>query len=78
MAELNFVNLAKLARMWVVVLLANFSGTLIAAVFCSFTPVLAPDLYHGMLVISRNIIGYRFAQMFFRGISAGFQPPWPG
>lgn len=35
MAELNFVNLAKLARMWVVVLLANFSGTLIAAVFCS-------------------------------------------
>lgn len=72
MAELNLVNLAKLARTWVVVLLANFFGTLIAALFCTFTPVLTPELYHGMLDISRNILGYGFAEMFFRGISAGF------
>ena len=72
MAEVNFANLAKLTRMWVVVVLANFSGTLIAALFCTFTPVLAPDLYHGMLDISRNMLGYSFVEMFFRGISAGF------
>jgi formate/nitrite transporter FocA (FNT family) len=72
MAELKLVNLAKLARMWVVVLLANFSGTLIAALFCTFTPVLTPDLYHGMLDISRAILGHSFTEMFFRGISAGF------
>ena len=37
----NTGNLAKLARMWVVVLLANFAGTLFAALFSSFTPVLS-------------------------------------
>lgn len=72
MADFNFVNIAKLTRMWVVVLVANFSGTLFAALFCTFTPVLGPDLYHGMLDISRHIVGYSFMEMFFRGIAAGF------
>ncbi len=72
MADFNFVNIAKLTRMWVVVLVANFSGTLFAALFCTFTPVLGLDLYHGMLDISRHIVGYSFMEMFFRGIAAGF------
>ena len=72
MAELNLANLAKLTRMWVIVLLANFFGTLFAALFCSFAPVLTPELYQGMLEISRHIIGHGFGEMFFRGVAAGF------
>src|SRR5581483_321105 len=52
MADINLTNLAKLTRMWAVVLLANFCGTLFAALFCTFTPVLSPYLYQGMLDIS--------------------------
>jgi formate/nitrite transporter FocA (FNT family) len=72
MAELSLANLAKLTRMWVIVLLANFFGTLFAALFCSFAPVLTPELYQGMLEISRHIIGHGFGEMFFRGVAAGF------
>jgi len=72
MADINLTNLAKLTRMWAVVLLANFCGTLFAALFCTFTPVLSPDLYQGMLDISRHIVGSGFGEMFFRGVAAGF------
>lgn len=72
MANFNLANLAKLTRMWVVVLVANFFGTLFAALFCSFAPVLAPDLYQGMLDISRHLLGHGFGEMFFRGVAAGF------
>ena len=72
MADFNLTNLAKLIRMWAVVLLANFCGTFFAALFCTFTPVLSPGLYQGMLDISRHIVGNGFAEMFFRGVAAGF------
>jgi len=72
MADINLTNLAKLTRMWAVVFLANFCGTLFAALFCTFTPVLSPDLYQGMLDISRHIVGSGFGEMFFRGVAAGF------
>jgi formate/nitrite transporter FocA (FNT family) len=72
MADFNWNNLAKLARMWGVVLIANFAGTLFAALFSTFTPVLTPDLFHGMLDISRGILGHSLAETFFRAIAAGF------
>ena len=72
MAEFSGPNLIKLARMWGVVLIANFVGTLFAALFCTFTPVLTPELYNGMLDISRQLMGHTFGEMFFRGIAAGF------
>jgi len=71
-ADLNIANLAKLTRMWAVVLVANFAGTLFAALVCTFAPVLSLDLYHGMLDISRQIIGHSFGEMFFRGVAAGY------
>jgi len=71
-AEFSGPHLVKLARMWGVVLIANFVGTLFAALFCTFTPVLTPELYNGMLDISRQIMGHSFGEMFFRGIAAGF------
>jgi len=72
MAQFNAANLAKLARMWAVVLLANFVGTLCAALFCTFSPALTPDLYREMLKVSRHVMGYGFTDIFFRGIGAGF------
>lgn len=72
MAEFTFGNLLKLARMWSVVLLANLAGTLFAALFCTYTAVLTPELRDGMLEISRHILGHPWPTMFFKGISAGF------
>jgi len=43
MAKLSVRNLALLARIWSIVLLANLAGTLFAALFCTFTPVLTSE-----------------------------------
>jgi formate/nitrite transporter FocA (FNT family) len=72
MAEPTSRNLALIARIWTIVLLANLTGTLLAAVFCTFTPVLTPELRDAMIEISRKIIGHGWVDMFFKGISAGF------
>jgi formate-nitrite transporter family protein len=72
MAAFTAASLGRMARMWAIVLLANFAGTLLAALFCSYTPVLPPDLLDGMMNISRHMIELGWADMFFRGISAGF------
>jgi formate/nitrite transporter FocA (FNT family) len=72
MAEFNLFNLRRLGRMWGIVFAANMTGTLFAALFCSFTPVLTPDLLGGMLELSRQIMENGWAAMFFKGISAGF------
>lgn len=72
MAEFTAANVWKLVRMWGVVLLANFAGTLFAALFCTFTPVLSPALYGGMLEISRQIMGHDWLDMLFKGVAAGF------
>ena len=72
MAEFTPGNLWKLARMWGIVLLANFAGTLFAALFCTFTPVLTPELKDGMLEISRQLMTPGWFEMIFKGISSGF------
>ena len=71
-ARFNAENLALLGRMWAIVFTANFVGTLIAALFSTFTPVLTADLYHGMLELSRHLLSLGLAEIFFRGIAAGF------
>ena len=72
MAHFTLRNLSLLGRMWVIVLVANLAGTLFAAAFCSFTPVLTPDLRATMIDISRNILKDDLPATFFRAISAGF------
>lgn len=72
MANWSKRNLLRSARMWTVVLLANLTGTLFAAAFCNFTPVLTPELRASMLEISREIPALGWVEMFFRAISAGF------
>jgi len=71
-AEFTPHNLWKLCRMWGIVLLANMAGTFLAALFCSFTPVLTPELRDAMLDISRGIMDHTWVEMVFKGIAAGF------
>jgi formate/nitrite transporter FocA (FNT family) len=72
LAAPTLANLWKLARMWSVVLLANLAGTLGAALLCAYTPVLSPELFDGMIEISRHIMGHGWVEMFFKGVSSGF------
>jgi len=65
-------NIARMGRLWGIVLAANLTGTLVAALFCSFTPVLSADLYGGMIAISRHLLDNSWAETFFRGIASGF------
>jgi formate/nitrite transporter FocA (FNT family) len=72
MAEPTRRNVAGLARMWTVVFLANMVGAMFAAGFCTYTPVIGPELRESMLLISRVMMENTWPQMFFKGISAGF------
>jgi len=70
--ELSPWLLWRMGRLWAIVLAANLAGTLIAALFCSFTPVLGPELYDGMVDVSRKLTELGGARMFFAGIASGF------
>jgi formate/nitrite transporter FocA (FNT family) len=71
-AEPTLANFRRLVRLWTIVLLANMAGTLVAALFLTFTPTLAPDLGAVMLEISRQAMAGSWGVMFFKGIAAGF------
>jgi formate/nitrite transporter FocA (FNT family) len=72
MAEMNLSNLWKLGRMWGIVLIANLVGTLVAALFCTFSPALPEGLYDAMLAVSRHLTEHTWFAMLFGGITAGF------
>jgi formate-nitrite transporter family protein len=65
-------NLWRMARLWLIVLVANFAGTLFAAAFCRYTPVLPPELKESMLEISRTLLPVGWWDMAFRGVTSGF------
>lgn len=72
MAEPSWKKLLVTLRLWGIVLAANLAGTLFAAAFCTFTPVMAPELYEGMLQISRHSLQHGWLEMMFHAVSAGF------
>jgi formate/nitrite transporter FocA (FNT family) len=72
MAEPSARNLGGGARMWAIVLAANLAGTLAAALFVAFTPVVAPELRESMLDVSRQVLQHDTVSAFFHGITAGF------
>jgi formate/nitrite transporter FocA (FNT family) len=72
MADFTAKNLRSLARMWTVVLLANMAGTLFASLFCTFTPVLSPELRDGMLAVSRHILDHSWLETAVMAVGAGF------
>lgn len=70
--DLSPVTVWRMARLWAIVLVANLAGTLIAALFCAFTPALSHELYDGMVEVSRKLTELDLPRMFFAGISSGF------
>jgi formate/nitrite transporter FocA (FNT family) len=65
-------NLWRLMRLWGVVLAANMAGTFVAAVLCTFTPVLTPDLKAAVLDIASHIASHPWMETVFRAIASGF------
>jgi formate/nitrite transporter FocA (FNT family) len=72
MADLSLTNLWRLGRLWSVVLVANIAGTLVAALLCSLTPVLTPELKAAMLDIASQLKDYGWIEMIFRAVASGF------
>ena len=65
-------NFWRLGRLWSVVLVANMAGTFVAALLCTFTPVLTPELKAAMLDIAGQITNHTWMEMTFRAIASGF------
>lgn len=70
--DFSLARLWLMVRLWAIVLAANLVGTLFAALFCSFTPVLKPELLNGMLEVSRSLMHMDLPQMFLAGVASGF------
>ena len=70
--ELTPDRLWQMARLWAIVLAANLAGTLFAALFCTYFPVISPALYDAMLALSREMAALTWWQMCFRGVASGF------
>ncbi len=71
-ASFSAGNVARMGRMWAIVLVANLAGTLFAALFCTYTPVLPPEVLDKMLGISAQLLTLGWPDMFFRAIASGF------
>jgi formate/nitrite transporter FocA (FNT family) len=70
--DLSWEGAWRMGRLWAIVLVANIAGTLFAALFCTFTPVVPGDLLQGMQGISRQLLGIGWWSMAFQGVSSGF------
>lgn len=72
MREPSARNFACAGRMWAIVLAANLAGTLFAALFCTFTPVVEPGLRQAMLDISAESVRHDALPLVLHGVTAGF------
>jgi len=72
MAKPTVASLRSAGRLWGVVLAANLAGTFIAALLCTFAPVVTDEVRAGMLEISRGAMAYPWSEMLFRGVTAGY------
>ncbi len=68
----SFKNFAALARIWTIVLIANFIGAVAFAGFVAATPVVPHDIYDLMLMISHHAYDAGFSATLFGGVGAGF------
>jgi formate/nitrite transporter FocA (FNT family) len=71
-ASPTLAALARLGRLWGIVLAANMTGTFLAALFCTFTPMLSSDLRDVMLQLSRHMMESSPEVMFCKAIAAGY------
>jgi formate-nitrite transporter family protein len=71
-AKFTVAKFLRLGRLWATVFAANMAGTLAAASFCTFTPVLTPQLREAMLEISGEMMQNGWAAMCLKGVSSGY------
>jgi formate/nitrite transporter FocA (FNT family) len=72
MARPSLAAFGRLARAWGIILAANLAGTLAAAAFCTFAPVLEPGVHDAMIAIARHAMDKGPIDVFFQAITAGF------
>lgn len=70
--RLSLPNLARMGRLWGIVLLANLVATFVAALFFTYTPVIPVDLRQAMVTLSQEAVGHPWVDIFFKAIGAGF------
>ena len=72
LTDFKWMSALRSMRLWAIVLVANLVGTFFAALFCKFAPVLSPEVFAGMLTVSRRLIGLGWWATAFRGVGSGF------
>jgi len=73
MAEPTARNFGRAGRMWGIVLAANLAGTLFAALFCMFAPVIDGSLRAAMIEVSREgVMRHDWLETGFRAITSGY------
>jgi formate/nitrite transporter FocA (FNT family) len=72
MADFNRRNVMRTGRVWGIVFAANMVGAFVAAGFCTFTPVLTPEIHAAMLDVSQHAIDFSWWELLLRGCTAGF------
>ena len=72
MASPTVANFGAAARNWAIVLTANLAGTLASAAFATYLPVIAPETFDAMLVVSAHAVGAPWFDVLLRAIGAGF------
>ena len=70
--DLTWGNLWRMARLWSIVLTGNLVGTLLAAAFCVYSPVLPDAVLASMHEVSRALLPLSWLEMSIRAVSAGF------
>jgi formate/nitrite transporter FocA (FNT family) len=70
--ELTRSNAWRMLRLWIIVLVANLIGTLFAAMFCRYSPVLPDAIFASMIEVTRTLLPLTWWQMSFHAVSAGF------
>lgn len=72
LAERTLGKLARMMRLWSIVLVANIAGTLLAALFFSWTPFVGGDTIDAMLGLARKLMENEPSAMFAKAIASGF------
>jgi formate-nitrite transporter family protein len=70
--EFTMKTLGNVARLWVVVFLANLAGGLIFAFVLAKTHLVDKEVYDALTVVARKALGESFTVTLLRGIVAGW------
>ncbi len=72
LSDRTWDNLLRTARLWTVVLIANFVGTFAGALFATLSAATTPEQLTAFLALSSQFVGKSFWELLLLGIPAGF------